>query len=271
MDYLDFEIEISQGQGREYPVVLIRSPAGEARETMRFPFDELALKNRLQALEIALLRSGGRRRQMLSREEQTVQEFGGDLFKALLTGEIRNRYDVSRMQAQQQYKGLRLKLRFQAPELAALPWEFLFDARRREYLCLSKDTPPIRYLELPQPIRPLTVTPPLRVLGMVACPADLPKLDEVREKQRIEAAVKHLRDMGILELEWLPGQSWRHLQKAMRHGPWHIFHFIGHGGFDPSCDEGCIVMVNDAGQQDPLKPPSWPVCWPVTRRFGWCC
>jgi hypothetical protein len=42
MDYLDFEIEIGQGQGREYPVSVIHSPAGEARETMRFPFDEQA-------------------------------------------------------------------------------------------------------------------------------------------------------------------------------------------------------------------------------------
>jgi len=24
----------------------------------------------------------------------------------------------------------------------------------------------------------------------------------------------------------------------MRGGPWHIFHFIGHGGFDPETEEG---------------------------------
>ena len=127
MDYLDFEIEIGHGQGREYPVAVIRSPAGEARETMRFPFDELALQNRLQALEIALLRSGGSRRRVLSPEEQTVQDFGQALFNALVCGEIRSRFDVSRSEARQQGKGLRLKLRFQAPELAALPWEFLYD------------------------------------------------------------------------------------------------------------------------------------------------
>jgi hypothetical protein len=75
LNYLDFELEIGPGSGREYPVAVVRSPAGEARETMRFPYDELALENRLKDLQIALLRSGGRRRRVLSSEEQTVQDF----------------------------------------------------------------------------------------------------------------------------------------------------------------------------------------------------
>jgi len=130
MNYLDFEIEISPGAGREYPIAIVRSPAGEARETMKFPFDELALKDRLQNLQIALLRSGGKRRSFLSAEGQTAQEFGQKLFDALLTGEMRSRYDVNQREAAQKGLGLRFKLRIQSPELAALPWEFLYDARQ---------------------------------------------------------------------------------------------------------------------------------------------
>src|SRR5712692_4465583 len=99
LSYLDFELEVGPGRGRDYPVAVGRSPAGEAHETMRFPFDELALENRLQALQIALLRSGGQRRQVLSPQEQTVQDFGQRLFDALLTGEVRSRYDVSQREA----------------------------------------------------------------------------------------------------------------------------------------------------------------------------
>jgi formylglycine-generating enzyme required for sulfatase activity len=253
MEYLDFELEIGKGQGRKYPVAVIRSPAGEVRDTMLFPFDELVLENRLQALEIALLRSGGSKRRALSQEEQTVQDFGRDLFDALIGGEIRSRFDVSRGEAQRQGKGLRLKLRFQAPELAALPWEFLYDHRRGEYLCLSKKTPTIRYLELPDPIQRLTVTPPLRILGMIANPADLPELDVEREKQRLEKAVKNLRDKGSLDLIWLQGQTWRDLQDAMGGGPWHVFHFIGHGGFDRSKDEGLLALADDKGKKHLLS------------------
>src|SRR5579859_1776935 len=84
MDYLDFEIEIGTGSGRNYPVAVIHSAAGEARETMLFPFDELALENSLKDLQIALLRSANKHRQIFSPEEQAVQNFGRALFDALL-------------------------------------------------------------------------------------------------------------------------------------------------------------------------------------------
>ena len=83
LTYLDFELEIGPGAGRDYPVRVINSPAGEAQETMCFPFDELALTNRLQALEMALLRSGGKRRRKLPPEAQLVQDFGRALFECL--------------------------------------------------------------------------------------------------------------------------------------------------------------------------------------------
>ena len=124
MNYLDFELEIGAGSGREYPVVVLHSAGGEARETMRFPFDELALESHLKDLQIALLRSGGKRRQILSPEEQTVQNFGRALFNALFTGEVRSRYEVSQLAAVHQGMGLRVKLRINSPEMAALPWEF---------------------------------------------------------------------------------------------------------------------------------------------------
>jgi tetratricopeptide (TPR) repeat protein len=246
--YLDFDLEIGPGRGREYPIAIVRSPAGEARETMRFPYDELALESHLKDLRIALLCSGGKRRRMLSPEEQTVQRFGQALFDALFTGEVRSRYDVSLREATQQGRGLRLRLRIQAPELAALPWEFLHDSRQAEYVCLSRNTPVVRYLELPQAIQPLTVRPPLRILGMVASPRDQPSLDVDREKQRVEVTLKDLQTGGLVDLSWLPGQTWRDLQRAMRRSSWHIFHFIGHGAFDRDTDEGFIALADEENQ-----------------------
>lgn len=252
MNYLDFELEISAGAGREYPVRVVHSPAGEAREQMIFPFDTLALESRLKDLQIALLRSGGKTRKMPLPEEQAVQDFGRALFDALFIGEVRTRYDMSWREATQKDLGLRLKLRIQSPALAALPWEFLFDPRQAEYVCLSRNTPIVRYLEIPQPIQPLTVTPPLRILGMAVSPNDpyLGQLDVQREKQRVENATKDLRERGLLELSWLEGQTWRDLHEAMSGGPWHIFHFIGHGGFDKSTDEGLIYLANETGESE---------------------
>lgn len=251
--YLDFDLEIANGTGRDYPVAVMRSPAGEARATMRFPFDELALENRLKDLQIALLRSGGKRRQVLTPEESAVQEFGKQLFDALIVGEVRSRYDVSHREATTQGKGLRLKLRIASPQLSALPWEFLYDSRSAEYVCLSTNTPVVRYLELPQPIQPLTVASPLHVLVMLASPSDLPELDVTRERQRIENATQDLQAQGLIQVTWLTGQTWRDLQRALRTGTYHIFHLIGHGGFDRYADEGLIALANDAGKCEYLN------------------
>ncbi|MEJ2737482.1 MAG: hypothetical protein P8189_28650, partial [Anaerolineae bacterium] len=107
-NYLDFELEIGQGTGREYPVTLLRSPAGDAHATLHFPFDELALDLRLGKLQIALLRSGGKHRRAPSEEEQAVQDLGRSLFEALFRGRVRTCYAVSLREAAEQVKGLRL-------------------------------------------------------------------------------------------------------------------------------------------------------------------
>ena len=44
---------------------------------------------------------------------------------------------------------------------------------------------------------------------------------------------------------WLEGQTWEALQEAMWAGPWHVFHFVGHGGFDPDAGEGHLALARD--------------------------
>jgi CHAT domain len=252
MDYLDFEIEIGPGSGADAPVAIIRSPAGEARETIRLPFDGLVLQNRLLELQNALLRSGGQHRQALAPDELQVRDFGQALFDALFAGNVRSRYDVSRERAQREDKGLRLKLAIESADLAALPWEFLYDPRQAEYLCLSLHTPLVRYFPLPRHAQPMEVTPPLRILAMIASPLGLPPLDVARERQRLQDALGDLQARGLVDLVWLTGQTWHDLQQALRGGPWHIFHFMGHGGFDRAADEGFLAMAD--GDFTPVPP-----------------
>jgi len=68
----------------------------------------------------------------------------------------------------------------------------------------------------------------------------------------VEKAIGSLQASGLIDLTWLPGQGWQDLQQAMRGGPWHVFHFIGHGGFDPTTDEGLIALANEEGLTHPL-------------------
>lgn len=187
----------------------------------------------------------------LSATLDEVRTFGSALFDAIISGEVRSRYDVSRQLAATQGKGLRIKLRVDSPALLGVAWEFLYDSREAEFVCLSRHTPLVRYIEIPQPIQPLAVEPPLRILGMVAGPDGVAPLDVEREKAQLEKAVTSLRQNGRVELVWLEGQSWRALQQALQGGPWHIFHFIGHAGFDEIGGEGLLLL---AGEQNEIAP-----------------
>jgi hypothetical protein len=251
VEYLNFDIAIGSSDGA-YPVSVLRSPAGEPRGELRPPFTGLELQTRLQAIEIALLKSSGERRRILAPEDRAVQEFGQALFDALISGDVRSCYDVSRSIALRDGRGLRIRLRIEPPELAVRPWEFLYDARQGEFLCLSVFTPVVRYLDLPGSIAPVQLTPPLRILAMAATPDDQAPLNVERERRRVAAALDPLQEQGKVEITWLEGQTWRELQRAMRQGPWHIFHFIGHGRFDPERDEGFIELADEYGRSAPM-------------------
>jgi len=251
MDYLDFAIEVHAQTNGVY-VIAVRSLAGEARTTVPFPFTDAALESHLLKLENAILRSAGRRRKAPTPEEEAVQGFGRDLFGFLLRDELLSRFRACQQLAHDQQKGVRIKLTVTPPELAVLPWEFLYDPARRDYLCLDATTPLVRYPEVPLTIQPLPVTAPLRILGLCVDAADLTRLEVAEEQQRMAQAVEDLRAQGRVELTWLPGQSADDLQRAMRRGPWHILHFIGHGSFDQVREEGTLLLSDATGKVAPL-------------------
>lgn len=237
----DFELEIDVGNSNAYPIAVLRSPAGAARGIMRFPFTRAELDAHLAGLEQALLDGAS------TGDTTLAQDFGGALFDALIQGDIRTAYDRSRQLTSSADQGLRLKLRILAPELLTVPWEFLYDAREQEFVALSRRTPIMRYLELLLPDPDFAVTPPLRILGIIAAPIDLPLLDVAREKAALEAALRQPLDSGHIELVWLEQATWQALQAALQAGPWHILHYTGHATFDDRIGEGALVMTDENG------------------------
>ena len=245
--YLDLEVEVNSEEGRGYRVEVTSPSGGESVATAPFPLEERALERRIQGLRLALLSSAANVRRLAMPDEKLAQELGAELFDWLFAGDARVLLDSSRQQATREGNDqwLRLVLRIRPPELAALPWEFLYDTRRDDYLSLSN--PLVRYPEVLEPIRPLAVSPPLRILGMVARPSDRSQLDVELEKQWLLEAVADLTDDDRVEVTWVPGQSWRELRRAMNQQQWHIFHFIGHGGFDHDTGEGFIALEEGGG------------------------
>ncbi|MET0903528.1 MAG: CHAT domain-containing protein, partial [Acidimicrobiales bacterium] len=247
---LELQILIGAPGDGGTPVRVISSPVGETSALAALPVDPDALAPRLAGLQATVRGAGARDLRDLSGPtvtETSAKELGAELFDALFAGDMRSLLDRSRDKAGQGHQRLRIQLRIESPVVAALPWELLYDRRHEEFLCLSTRTPVVRYVELPEVQQPLPMEPPLRILAMVSSPSDLPELDFAAERARMDEALAPLVADGRVEIRWLEDRTWHDLQLALMDGPWHVFHFIGHGSFDEQLGEGVLALCDDAG------------------------
>ena len=242
--YLDFDLLI-QRIGDGYRAHVLTSPAGQASTDFSPPFLPLELENFL--LRVGRTRRGARR--IDSPEMDAAKAFGARLFDAAFGGEVRSALRSSLAEADRQGAGLRIRLRLtDAPELTDLPWEYLYDPARHRFFVLSIETPLVRYLELQERIQPLGVVPPLKVLVMISSPHDYPQLDVEGEWTRLREALGDLEQRGLLVLERLDDATLLALQRRLRRGPYHVFHFIGHGGFDQQAQDGQLILEDGSGR-----------------------
>lgn len=230
---LDFALEIGEAVGGRYPVAVLDSPAGECRQTMLFPDDGPTLQDRLAELTAAFTDTALDGHQTAPTSASTARGFGTALFDAVFSGQVGRLFDVSRARAHRQGAALRVQLRCRTPELAAMPWEFLYDSAGQEYLCLSRQTPLVRYLEVAGVAKAARVELPLRVLGVVVGPHGPTDLGEARERQRVEEALAPLVASGMVVVSWLAEATSRGLQQALDRESWHVVHFVGGGTADP--------------------------------------
>lgn len=236
----DLLVEGSDDAGA-YRVSVLDSPTGETGPvpvTLPFSDEDVA----------AFLSAIGHPRQRVRRGERVnlaprIEEFGAQLFDVLFPPEIRLTLAKSLGKAESEDAGLRIRLRFsRAPELADLPWEFVFDRSAGRHLALSDWTPLVRYLQIPTGIRPFTVTPPLRVLVVAASPVDFEGLDTAGETERLHEALADLVATNSVVLEELETGTFSGLQRQLRRQDYHILHYIGHGGFDDVEDDGVLYF-----------------------------
>jgi hypothetical protein len=236
----DFRIEIGMGGADGYGVIMRAPDGSEEATTMQLPVYRPQLDMLATRLPGAVVASSVLTRDGVFTADQVVRELGTLLFDALLGGGGRAMLAASRNRAASNGERMRLVLQIRPDELARLPWEFMFDSHAEEYVCLA--SPLIRHPLALKPRLPMPVTPPLRILGMIARPTDQEQLATSEEIGRLEDALAELVHSGLIELAWVAGQTWRDLWDATLHGPWHIFHFIGHGAADPASREGSVAL-----------------------------
>jgi hypothetical protein len=128
--YLDFDVLVEPASPTSYRARVLHSPVGETRPVpVTIPFSDLELEN-------FLLRIGRPRRYLVRSEDEpeatAVRDFGARLFDAVFHDQVHSALAASLDQAEGRDAGLRVRLRLtDSPELADLPWEYLYDTDAR--------------------------------------------------------------------------------------------------------------------------------------------
>ncbi len=232
--YLDFELEIER-HGDDYTVTASWE-GGRAKRTFSLPFSD----DELERLEEEI------------NSERDAERWGRKLFDAVFVGDVRICLENCQSRARFQGAGLRLKFHLgDAPQLAALPWEYLVDPTTHGFFALFAESPIVRYVDMLRSNPVLPIRPPLRILAMISSPIDQPEaLNVGREKDNLREALGSLVDAGKVVLDVEEDANLRTLQnrllQAKNEGAgYHIFHFVGHGQFDEAEGEGLLLLEDE--------------------------
>jgi tetratricopeptide (TPR) repeat protein len=244
LTYLNFDLQFERAESGYR--IEASGPDGRYTAVFQLPFSATELENLV--LRVGRTRTAMRR--IDPPEIEAAKQFGNRLYTAVFGDQIGVSFRRGLDQAEQRGAGLRVRVRLtHTPELANLPWEYLYDQIRNRFLALSVETPLVRYLDIPERIRPLTVELPLRALAIIASPRGQVPLDVEREWANIQAASGDLLQRGALVLDRLPHATLSALQRRLRQAPYHILHFVGHGAFDQRLQDGVLMLEDDRGDE----------------------
>jgi tetratricopeptide (TPR) repeat protein len=247
---LDFDITIGHGDDGVFPVEVV-CPEGQFQSALRLPFEAEEREQLVRQVEEAIQAKPTRRAG--SRVAPLVQ-LGGALFDSLIEGQVRKAFDTSHERVRNDsWLSLRIRLKIRDAQVAALPWELLYDAREDDlgFIGRSRKTPLVRQVDTPLDKQPTRAPFPVRILGVGFSPADSrgnPGNTTPREHRRLKALLHGLSTERKVDLNWLDeGVTWDSVGSALCRDPWHILHFVGDGQFDRDLDEGCLTLIDDQG------------------------
>lgn len=228
MDYIDLSIRV-QDDGD----ILASSDLGESYGRLNLNQDEIW--HILQAIEEDLT------------QEEHLKRLGSILFDALFDKKISNQFAALKAEAENMGRGIRLRLIFENPEIAALPWEFLYEESTNTFLANDPKTALSRYIDVPlrrQEIKPASL--PLKMLLVISSPSDLDPLDSEGEEGLIRKALEKHISSGLIQIDTISKATIDAIYQKMNEKAYNVFHFIGHGVFGNN--KGHVALVDEDGR-----------------------
>jgi CHAT domain-containing protein len=250
--YTDFDLEVRA----DGTIEARAADAGEVQARLDLRMNELALALRLIEAE-----PGGQTNLSL------LRSFGSQLYRGLFPADIHTHFQRTLAAARVDQHGVRIRLNIESLELAALPWEFLYDLSSDTFLAQSPETVLSRYIDVPLPRREVrSLTHPLRILFAVARPQDCPDFDPEQEQKLTREALSAHIAAGTVAIDCLDHATPQRIRRQLREQDYTVLHFVGHGAFRD--DKGWIVLEDDDGMGQQLDEEAFSAFFLGERRVS---
>jgi CHASE2 domain-containing sensor protein len=173
--------------------------------------------------------------------ETLGQQLFDFLFETRTDAKLAALLDRSLGAVTQAEQGLRIRLQLDEanPDVASMPWEYIYRGIDKCFLASRVVTPLVRFLEVGVPLRKMEAKLPLSMLVVV------PAADDLNVDLEISLLEEALGDMsGAVEMTVLRGfVTPERLGTELAKRQFDVLHFIGHGDFDGT---RATLRFNDA-------------------------
>jgi hypothetical protein len=250
----------ADGGSRRCRVRVMSAPFDRGAQHSDFVYSPAELGNLSSEMEIAVRGTGPCERALrdIAKVGDAVPppallQAGERLFEALFTGPVLGAFlQCCAFVDSKPDTGLRIRIEVdpslpESQEIGSLPWELIYRHATRQHLAADVKTPVVRRLAVPGSTTPAPRLRALRVLAVSACPAGAPRLDLAHEIGALAAA---WRKVPRVEVEVLEHASLSALDAKLRARPFHVLHFMGHGGFDAATGTGYLLFEDGRGEPE---------------------
>lgn len=242
--YDEFDVLLEPTSAGGYTARVLDSPTGPTKPV---PFLPPGTPEGLKLLVLTLRAVHGVRA-LEAEAVPDAKKYGTSLFDAIFHDEALSALRGSLHVAAVNRHGLRLRLRFNdTPALVNIPWELMYDKEAHRFPCQLGKYPVIRFVEIAEPLSPLAVTGPVRMIVVISSPSDYQQLNVEAEWSKLQGILEPLVKSGRLQVDRLPTASLDVLRRAVLND-YHVFHFIGHGGVDKATGDGILIFTGPDGQ-----------------------
>jgi hypothetical protein len=219
--YREFEIELTKPDddpARPYRTIAADPDGRQMEGTFVNPIDPSQVASAVASIPAA---SKAIQRALPDESLDPVKDMGARLFDALFEGAIGRAFAAA---MESTGDGVRVRLVANDDQAAALPWEFLYDRGRGDFLVLSTRSPVVRRVGGPDRAAPKPLEPPIRILASVADVTGFWKVDD--ELELLSAAVE---SSGAGTLDVLKSATAADFARRLAQTQPHVVHVIGTG------------------------------------------